>query len=88
MVMVMMMMMMMKREKALDILHTECRESVGFCLIGYQSNIECLDLSSLRDFGNTRLCYDREFMKRELLMMSLRKEIFLSLMVCTKSRGW
>jgi hypothetical protein len=61
----------MKRVKALDMLHPECHESVGFCFIGYQSNIVCLDLSSLRDFGNTRLRYDREFMKHELLMTSL-----------------
>lgn len=61
----------MKRERALDMLHPECHESVGFCFIGYQSNIICLDLSSLRDFGNTRLRYDREFMKHELLKISL-----------------
>jgi len=61
----------MKRERTLDMLHTECHESVGFCFIGYQSNIVCLDLSSLRDFGNTRLRYDREFMKHELLMTYL-----------------
>jgi len=47
--------MVMKRENALDMLHGECHESAGFCFIGYQSNIVCLDLSSLRDLGNTRL---------------------------------
>ena len=45
----------MKREKALGMLHTECHESAGFCFIGYHSNMVCLDLSSLRDFGKSRL---------------------------------
>jgi hypothetical protein len=75
----------MKREKALDILHTECHECASFCFIGYQTNIVCLDLSSLRDFGNTRL-----YVRPRIYETWIIDDIYhcLWLMVCSKSGGW
>jgi hypothetical protein len=51
--------------------HTECHEYAGFCFIGYHSNIvsRLVEFTRFRKYETVR--YDREFMKRELLMTFL-----------------
>jgi hypothetical protein len=61
----------MKRGKALDMPHTECHESAGlFYRLSEQRRVSRL-VEFTRFWKYETVCYDREFMKRELLTTSL-----------------